>query len=202
MKSRYLVVILGCLPILANAFPIANTGEGLNVLVGGTDSIIATYQGNSAAYSNDLYFMLNGLGNPGDDGILGNDLFIFNNHTSPVGSTANLGSFTIGTELMFRLHVNNTGFDYITGSASRNPDTHTHARVQENWLPNETLVSFEDLHNGPFDFNDLSFSFTNTVTTQPPAVPEPGSIVLLMIGLAGLGVVSQRKARLKKIEAL
>jgi len=174
----------------ANAFPIAIPGtEGLKVIVGGTNDVFATYQGNSAAFSNDLYLV-----QPGSD------RFIFNNHGSAVGSTVNLGGFAIGTELLFRLHVNNTGYDYFTGDASLNPDQHFHARVQENWLPSTTLVSFEDLFNGPFNYNDLSFSFTNTVTTKPPTggVPEPSTIFLLGIGLAGLGYRRKnRKIRIK-----
>jgi hypothetical protein len=65
--------------------------------------------------------------------------------------------------------------------------------VQANWLPNTTLVSFEDLYNGPFDYNDLSFSFTNTSPVQQ-AVPEPATIGLLASGLATL-VARRRRAR-------
>lgn len=147
----------------ASAFPIAEPGtEGLLVIVSGEGPVIATYQGNSATYSNDLYLMLDSEGNPGDDGDFSNDLFIFNNHSSPVGSVVNLGTYPDGTELIFRLEVQNTGYSYFTGPGSRNPDGQPHARVQGDWQPNETLVSFEDLYNGPFVFNDLSFSFTNT----------------------------------------
>jgi hypothetical protein len=35
-------------------------------------------------------------------------------------------------------------------------------------MPATTLVSFEDLYDGPFHFNDLSFSFTNTGSLQCP----------------------------------
>lgn len=178
------------------AFPIASGGDGLSVLVAGTDPIVATYQGNSAFYSNDLYLMLDAGGEPGDDGDPSNDLFLFNNHASAVGSSVDLGGFTPGTELIFRLHVNNTGYDFFTGAASRNPDGYVHARVQENWLPSESLVSFEDWYAGRFDFNDLSFSFTNTVTTPPTAALEPGMLGLLSVGLGAFGWQRRRAARL------
>ncbi|MEY3555822.1 MAG: PEP-CTERM sorting domain-containing protein [Microcystis aeruginosa G13-07] len=185
-------------PMVAYSFPIASPGtEGLKVLVSNTSPIIATYEGNSASFSNSLYLMRDGLGNPGDDGDFSNDLFIFNNHSSTVGSTVSLGSFSIGTELIFRLFVQNTGDNFFNGPASRNPDNKTHARVQENWMPNKTLVSFEDLFNGPFDYNDLSFSFTNTFTnTGTMLVPEPTS-TLSLLALGTLGAASTLKRKLK-----
>lgn len=158
----------------AHAFPIAAPGtEGLKVIVSGTDHVIATYEGNSAAYSNDL--LLNGV-------------FIFNNHTTPVGTTVDLGSFAPGTELVFQLHVNNTGYDFYTGPDSRNPDSHAHARVQADWEPGTTLVSFEDLFNGPFEYNDLSFSFTNTTSSATP-VPEPSALLLMLAGIGLIGLM-------------
>ena len=81
----------------AFAHPIASVGtEGLAVIASG-GAVVATYEGNSAGYSNDLLL-----------GLFSLDV-IFNNHASSVGSTVNLGSFTAGTELIFRLRVNNTG---------------------------------------------------------------------------------------------
>ena len=85
---RTLALTLGSVAVatfatVANAFPIASSGEGASVLVGGTSDIVATYQGNSASFSNDLYLMWDGAaGKPGDDGNLSNDVFIFNNHSS------------------------------------------------------------------------------------------------------------------------
>lgn len=167
------------LAVTAHAFPIAAPGtEGLTVIVNSTEHVIATYQGNSAAYSNDL--LLNGN-------------FIFNNHATAIGTTADLGSFAPGTELVFQLFVHNTGFSYYTGPASRNPDAHTHARVQADWMPDTTLVSFEDLYGGPFEFNDLSFSFTNT-TSGPTQVPEPNPLWLMLAGVGFIGLM----ARLRK----
>ena len=170
----------------AGAFPIAIAGtEGLPVIVSGTNPVIATYQGNSASFFNDLYLALTATG-PGLDGIPGNDQFVFNNQLSPVGSMANLGSFPVGTELTFRLFVNNTGNNFFTGDPSRNPDGLAHARVQANWQPGETLVSFEDLFGTPEGvngFNDLSFSFTNTTT-----VPEPASFLLGTMAMAGFAI--------------
>jgi hypothetical protein len=59
---------MGTLPLQAMAFPIASTGDGLNVLVNSTKPVIVTYEGNFAALSDNFYLMLAASGNPGDDG--------------------------------------------------------------------------------------------------------------------------------------
>lgn len=199
MKSLFKTSLIATalLSLSAYAFPIAPAGtEGFSIVVGSTGSVIATYEGNSAGYSNDLYLERNSLGQAGMDGNFANDLFIFNNHGSPVGSTLNLGTFAAGTELVFRLHVNNTGDNFYTGLASRNVDLLPHARVQNNWQPGTTLVSFEDLTNlpeGMSGYNDLSFSFTNT---QSQGVPDGGAtLALLGAGLLGLVALRRKAAR-------
>jgi hypothetical protein len=186
INLRHLCVaaLFGLAGLTAHAFPIAPLGtEGFKVIVGSTDDIIARYEGNSAGYSNDLY-------------LVGRTSLIFNNHASPVGSVVNLGSFAVGTELVFRLHVNNTNQDYYTGPANRNPDNLYHARVQDEWQPGTTLVSFEDLFNtpeAPGGYNDLSFSFTNT---RSQGVPDVGTTAAMLgIALAGLATLRRKVAK-------
>jgi MYXO-CTERM domain-containing protein len=196
-KQVLISAALGLSGFAAQAFPIAAPGtEGYLVIVAGTDPVVATYEGNSAGYDNDLYLEKDALGNPGMDGDQSNDVFIFNNHISPVGSIANLGSFTAGTELVFRLYVQNTGDNFYSGPATRNPDGMAHARVQNNWLPAVTLVSFEDLYGTPEGvngYNDLSFSFSNTRGQQAPE-PLSTGLWLGLVGLAGAALARRRQA--------
>ncbi|NIA00752.1 PEP-CTERM sorting domain-containing protein [Massilia sp. CCM 8734] len=169
------------MPGAARAIPIASSGtEGLAVLATGPGAVVATYLGSSADYANDLYLFT-------DDGVDNNDVFMFNNRSTPVGKTLDLGRFATGSELVFRLHVNNTGRDFFSGKASRNTDRRSHARAQANWMPDVTLVSFEDLRGGPYEFNDLSFSLSQAEITVPPAgAPEPASLALVCLGLASM----------------
>ena len=175
-------ILVTLVSFAAQAQPIATPGtEGFSVIVNTTGQVFARYEGNSAAYSNDLYL---------------DSTFIFNNHATAVGTEVLLGSFAAGTELIFRLHVNNTGFDYFTGPAARNPDGHTHARVQSDWQPDRALVSFEDLFDGPFDYNDLRFSFTNTRGTPVvPGITEPQTYALMLAGLAFVALAARRRQR-------
>jgi hypothetical protein len=183
--GRNLFAALG-LVVISSAAQAAVIGGA--VIVQGTEDVIATYRGNTANFSDDLYLF-------SPDGFYASHI-IFNNHASPVGSSVNLGSFTAGTELIFRLHVNNTNEDWYTGDPLRNNDGKAHARVTDNWLPGETLVEFEDLrgippdNNGPY--NDLIFSFTNTATTIPQ-VPEPGTYALFAAGIVMLLGLQRRR---------
>jgi hypothetical protein len=161
-------------------------GIGQRVVVTNTGNVTATFVGGEAGYSDTLYLV--GRSGP-----------IFNNKTSSIGSIVDLGSFAAGTELVFRLNAlvsgtptNGTSYDYFTGPADRNPDGIEHAAA--NTVGNSTVVGFEDLlGGGDRDFNDLTFSFTNTAATA--AVPEPASWAMMMLGFGAVGFAMRSAKR-------
>jgi hypothetical protein len=179
--------------ISAHAAPVSPGGtEGQQIFVNSTGTVTASYQGSGASFSNDLYLMLDAAGKPGNDSNPANDILLFNSHSSSVGETRDLGVFAGGTALPLRMHVIDTGHDYFTGPASLNPDGEFHARAQNNWLPDTTLVSFEDIfHSFDRNFNDLSSSFSNTIA----AIPEPESYALLLAGLGVIGALAHHRRK-------
>lgn len=181
MKTRNL---LSALALTAAMVPAANATPiiGANIYVEQTGNVTATFLGHTAAFTNELYLYLpaNGSG------------VIFNNQTTPAGTTFDLGNFTAGTELIFAIYVLNTGDTFYSGNASRNADGLAHAAVDVDFAPNAAYVGFEDLYGGgDWDFDDVKFSFTNVGVK----VPEPGPLALLLGGLLGLGAARRFKRR-------
>jgi hypothetical protein len=162
LLERCFATALLCAFILATTSTVARA----ETIVGGTlyvttsGNVKATYRGNSASYDNRLFLdsPTNSLGE------------IFFNHGDAVGTSKDLGHFNAGDELVFRMHVDNTNNNFFTGSPARNVDKYAHARITYDYSPTETLVEFEDLLNGPFNYNDLSFSFTNLQQYLPPTI--------------------------------
>jgi hypothetical protein len=180
--------LVGTALILASAEAVSAPVVGAPIIVQHDGPVVATFVGHSASFVDELF-----LQSP--SGVFAG--VIFNNHTTPVGTTINLGTFSAGTELIFRLHVNNTGLDFFTGNASRNPDGEAHARIDASFGPDTTLVGFEDLHASvsDHDFNDLIYSFTNTGIV--PSIPEPSTYLVLLTAL-GLTAVGRRVLGSKK----
>lgn len=156
---------------------------GGNLSVQNDGDVIVTFGGSDAGYTSTLY-----LG----------ETAIFSNQAA-AGSTVNLGNFAAGTELNFRLEVQNTGNVFFTGAGANNIDGIAHATV-ENIGTNLTQVGFEDLlGGGDKDYNDLVFQFSNTETAaivhqgKLLTNPEPATIILFGTGLLGLGAWRLRK---------
>lgn len=95
----------------------------------------------------------------------------------------------------FYLNVVNTGHTYYS-HASLNSDGFDHLAVYETFgqggVTNgyDLVLAWEDLHNGgDKDFTDM------VIGVNDVSVPEPGTLALLGLGLAGLGLARKRQAR-------
>lgn len=150
---------------------------GGKLFVADTGNVTVTFLGSDAGYTDVLFF------DP-----FGRNLQMFNGHATPVGTTLNLGSFTKGTELTFRMHVNNTGHDFYTGPASANFDNVLHAKatLDDN---KSAVLGFEDIQGGgDRDYNDIQFRVTNVA-----AVPEPTTWAMMLGGLGLMGFMARRR---------
>lgn len=127
-------------------------------------------------------------------------------HKSYSGNTFYLGEWQADEVIDFSLLTltrNITSEDqatiYHTGVAAGNPDGLAHVFASTYWDAEwgggqgimYTDIGFEDIWGGgDEDYNDILFRAYNTYDPLP--VSEPGSIALLLMGLAGIGYYRRR----------
>lgn len=145
------------------------------------------YMGCDASYTSDLSFSYS---------IGGSTTHLFNCHGSLAGAVYDIGNVANGTEVIFSLYVQSTGYTYYTGDASRNPDNMIHAAsfAVTGDDPYTRQFGFEDqFGGGDHDFNDTNFRIGGVVDTS--VTPEPSSLVLAASGLGFLGLGTLRRRR-------
>jgi hypothetical protein len=165
-----------------------------------TGDVTAYFAGSGAAYDEQVGMIDETTGfNSG----LGLD-----DHTSSIGETFNMGSVNAGDTLVFYDYVatlNGTVYSVPAMNVpydSNGTDGHNHVYATSaaagqisSLIPAGTYVGFEDgtFPGADFNYHDDTFVFTDVSTTT--SVPEPVSMALLGVGLAGLGLVRRRRVR-------
>jgi Domain of unknown function (DUF4114)/PEP-CTERM motif len=184
----------------AGVIPYPNPGTQNPVLYSftatATGPITAYFAGGSAADTEVVGLLVNGV----STGITG-----LNNQTSSIGQSLVLGNVHAGDILTFvdiiqqppsavntwfsNKAMNSDGLQHIYSTSA------TAAQISA-LIPAGTYVGFEDqtpANASDFDYNDVTFVFTNTSMTS--GVPEPSTWAMMLLGFAGLGFAFRQSRR-------
>jgi hypothetical protein len=117
----------------------------------------------------------------------------FPNHSTPIGTTIDVGAFAADTPIDVVQHVLTTGNFFHSGPGTNNIDGLAHALVTIG-AGGRTFVSFEDqVGGGDLDFNDFMISLTGVRTVG--TVPEPSVLAMVAAGLGILGFLGRGSGR-------
>jgi len=168
------------LPVCATASPVL--GQPIYYEGGHVSVTVLPFD---AGYTSNLYLFSGG-----------NSILIAN--SSQVGKVVDLGNLAAlynvkpGDELIFGIFVLNTGNTFLMGPGARNADGVAHAVVDyaEGTTSDFATLGFEDLFGGgDRDYNDANFQLEGGIGIT--RIPEPASLVLLVLGVVGLALVSR-----------
>lgn len=112
------------------------------------------------------------------------------------------GDFTLSSSgaVEFQLGSDDDSFIYVDGVLiGQNPGVHGVSYVNFTSAvlpagPNSVEVFYDDRHQVGA-YLSLSLETTGVVITPPPAVPEPSTWAMMLIGFAGLGWAGYRRSR-------
>jgi hypothetical protein len=171
-------------------YPFPSGQDGVPVTVGqelfasGGPVYVTDLGPTGASYDEDLFVSMPSTGY----GIFMND------HSTPNGTTYDLGTFAAGTEIVFGLDVTTTGNVWYDGPGTRNADGVVHAYMVNDYegLANTTYVGFEDesYPGGDFNYVDERYAFTGVAAA--PAPDASSTLTLLGIGVTALAGVARR----------
>jgi len=169
-------------PVCAAASPVL--GQQIYYEGGNVSVTVLPYD---AGYTSNLYLLSAG----------GPVLIASSSQVGKVVDLGNLGSlynFKPGDELIFGIFVLNTGNSFLTGPGARNGDGVAHATVDyaEGTTSDFATLGFEDIFGGgDLDYNDANFQLEGGIGNVSTRVPEPASLILVVVGMSGLALVSR-----------
>ncbi|MBS0482043.1 MAG: DUF4114 domain-containing protein [Proteobacteria bacterium] len=123
--------------------------------------------------------------------------YALNSHTSVYGDVWDFGPVSVGDEIMPYIYVQDTDTKYYT-LKEFNGDGVNHVFTSlyggDSLVPAGTNFAFEDLPGGgDFNYQDYGFVVKSFAAAPAPAVPEPATWLMMIVGFGALGGAMRRR---------